>query len=301
MTARLPLAVIVLTFNEEANLDACLASVAPWAGELVVVDSGSTDRTLEIAGRYGATVVQHPFKTHASQWGWALANVPLRHAWVFGLDADQRVPPELHDELTQLFAGAQERLAGLDGLYVRRRQIFRGSWIRHGGYYPKYLLKLFRLPSVRLDEQDLMDHHFYVAGPTALLRHDILEDNQKEHDIAFWIAKHNRYAPLHAREELRRRREAAAWPLRAALFGSPDQRVIWLKSRWYRLPLYLRPFLYFFVRYVLQLGFLDGKQGFIFHFLQAFWYRLLVDIHLDDLLRMEQAELEAFPAQASQH
>lgn len=290
MCALLPITVIVLTFNEEANLDRCLASIAGWAGELVVVDSGSTDRTLEIAGRYGATIMCHPFETHARQWAWIFTSTPLRYEWVLGLDADQRVTSELHDEIAQLFGGTQDRLAGIDGLYVKRRQIFRGSWIRHGGYYPKYLLKLFRPAAVHLDERDLMDHHFYVAGKTALLRHDILEDNQKEYDIAFWIAKHNRYAPLHAREEMIRRHEAAAWPLRAALFGSPDQRVIWLKSRWYGMPLYLRPFLYFFVRYVLQFGFLDGKQGFIFHFLQAFWYRLLVDIHLDDLLRYDSSE-----------
>lgn len=289
MSAPIPLTVLVLTLNEEPNLDACLASVAAWAAELIVVDSGSTDATLAIARRHGAAIVAHPFETHARQWAWALANAPYSHPWVLGLDADQRVTPALRAELVRLFAHEPERLAGLHGLYVRRRQIFRGRWIRHGGYYPKYLLKLFRPAAARLDEHDLMDHHFYVAGPTALLPADLIEDNRKEHDIAFWIAKHNRYAALHAREELLRRRAAGSWPLRAALFGSPDQRVIWLKSRWYKLPLYVRPFLYFFVRYVLQLGVLDGKEGFIFHFLQAFWYRLLVDIHLDDLLRSERA------------
>jgi glycosyltransferase involved in cell wall biosynthesis len=285
MMMPLPLAVVVLTFNEEVNIEDCLRSVAGWVGAIFVVDSGSADATLVIAERYGATVAHHPFETHTRQWRWALSTLPLRYPWILGLDADQRVTPELRDELMQLWGGAQERLAGIDGLYVKRRQIFRGSWIRHGGYYPKYLLKCFRPEAVRLDERDLMDHHFYVTGATALLNNDIIEDNRKEHDISFWIAKHNRYAQLHAYEELSRRQEANAWPLRAALLGAPDQRVIWLKSCWYRLPLYFRPFLYFFVRYLFQRGFLDGKQGFVFHFLQAFWYRLLVDIHLDDLLR----------------
>lgn len=284
MSQPLPISVIVLTFNEQTNLDDCLRSVAGWAGQLVVVDSGSSDGTLAIARRYGATVLHHPFSSHARQWAWALANAPRTHPWVFGLDADQRITPELRDELARRFA-RPETLAGLAGFYIKRRQIFRGRWIRHGGYYPKYLLKLFRLDAVRLDQHDLMDHHFYVEGRSALLKNDLIEDNQKEHDIAFWIAKHNRYAQLHAQEELERRIGGGGWPLRAALLGSPDQRVIWLKQRWYRLPLYLRPFVYFFYRYLGQLGFLDGKQGFIFHFLQAFWYRLLVDIHLDDLLR----------------
>jgi glycosyltransferase involved in cell wall biosynthesis len=281
----LPISIIILTYNEEQNIADCLLNLAGWAGEVFVVDSGSTDGTLGIVEEFGAAIIHHPFETHARQWAWALANVPYTNAWIFGLDADQRVTPELRDELAQLFGECQAQLAGIDGLYVKRRQIFRGSWIRHGGYYPKYLLKLFRPGAVQIDERDLIDHHFYVAGRTARLQHDIVEDNRKERDIAFWIAKHNRYATLHAREEQLRRRDSQAWPIRAALFGSPDQRVIWLKSCWYRLPLYIRPFIYFFYRYVLRLGFLDGKQGFIFHFLQGFWYRLLVDIHLDELMR----------------
>jgi hypothetical protein len=201
---------------------------------------------------------------------------------VLALDADQRVTPELRQELTELFTHGAERLDGVDGLYLNRRQIFRGRRIRHGAYYPKYLLKLFRRDKVRIDEQDLMDHHFYVAGRTRRLRHDIVEDNRKEADIAFWIEKHNGYARLQAREEASR----LGWQsLTPKLFGSPDERTAWLKRAWGFLPLYARPILYFTYRYFLRLGFLDGKEGFVFHFLQAFWYRLLVDIHLDELRR----------------
>jgi hypothetical protein len=129
-----------------------------------------------------------------------------------------------------------------------------------------------------------MDHHFYVPGKVRKLRFDIVEDNQKEIDISTWIEKHNRYARLHAKEEFLRRREMHAWPIQPQLFGSPDQVVVWLKVRWYHIPLYFRPFLYFLYRYIVRLGFLDGKQGFIFHFFQGCWYRLLIDIHLDELL-----------------
>jgi hypothetical protein len=149
------------------------------------------------------------------------------------------------------------------------------------------LLKLFRKDSVYFDAYDLLDHHFYVRGEVARLKHDLVEDNKNEWNIEFWIDKHNRYAARHAREELARRTGHAAWPQNPSLYGSPDQRVMWLKQRWYQLPLYVRPVLYFTYRYVFRRGFLDGKQGFIFHFLQGFWYRLLVDVHLDEMLQPE--------------
>jgi len=277
-----PLVVVVLTQNEEANLPACLESLRGLDCPVFVVDSGSTDRTVEIAQALGATVVHHPFETHSRQWAWALSNLPGPPAWVLGLDADQRLSPELRDELVQLFADEPRRLRQTDGFYVRRRQIFRGRWIRHGGYYSKYLLKLFRPERVRLDEHDLVDHHFYVPGRVDRLRGDLIEENRKEEDIAFWILKHARYATLHAREELSRHGGAAV-PLVPSLVGNPDQRVLWRKRAWYRLPLYWRSVLYFGYRYLLRLGFLDGREGFIFHFFQAFWYRLLVDVKLDDL------------------
>jgi glycosyltransferase involved in cell wall biosynthesis len=277
----MPFSAIILTFNEERNLPRCLKQLAGVCPEIFVVDSGSTDGTLEIASRY-AKVVHHPFETHAKQWRWALANLPLSHPWVLALDADQELTPELRAELEALFApGAPPPDA--EGIYINRRQIYRGRWIKHGGYYPKYLLKLFRLDKVQFDPDDLVDHHFYVPGKTLKLRHDMLESNVKENQISFWIEKHNRYATLLAREELVRRGVDKSGPLRPSLFGNPDQRTLWMKRLWYRGPTYIRPFLYFFHRYFLRMGFLDGKEGFIFHFMQAFWFRLLVDINLEEL------------------
>jgi len=299
-TARAPLSIVVLTHNEERNLEVCLESVAGWAGEMFVVDSGSTDSTPAVAKRYGAAVFSHPFIDHRSQWSWAMENLPLSHDWVFGLDADQRVTPELRGELLALFSRPAS-LEGLDGLYVCRRQVFRGQWIRHGGYYPKYLLKLFRRDRVYFDPRDLVDHHFFVRGATFALGGDIVEDNQKERDIAFWIEKHNRYAVLHAREEMLRGNDPDAWPLRPSLFGGPDQRVMWLKRRWYGMPLYIRPILYFVYRFLIRRGFLDGRQGFVFHVLHGFWYRLLIDIHLDDMLRESEVSQAGIHGSALRH
>lgn len=282
--ARTPVTVIVLTLNEERNLPACLESVAGWADEIFVVDSGSTDRTSEIAKRYGAAPVTHTFESHARQWQWALTNLPLATPWILALDADQSLTPELRDEITAALAQWAGDAAPV-GAYLNRRQIFRGRWIRHGGYYPKYLLKLFRRDAVRLDEGDLVDHHFTVDGPTALLNGDLIEDNRNESEIAVWIAKHNRYAVLQAREEHARWDAQASGLDDARFFGTPDQRIRWQKNLWNRLPLFVRPLAYFLYRYVFRLGVLDGKQGFIFHFFQAFWYRLLVDINRDELRR----------------
>jgi glycosyltransferase involved in cell wall biosynthesis len=276
----LNVSLVVLTFNEEINLEGCLQSAEGVCHETFVVDSGSTDKTLEIARRYGR-VEQHPFETHARQWKWAIENLPLSSDWVLALDADQRLTPELKAELEHLFSRGTIP-DDVDGLYVNRRQIFKGRWIRHGGYYPKYLLKLFRVSKVQLDQADLVDHHFYVPGRTLKLRHDLVEENQKENTISFWIQKHNHYAQLLAREELERRNTARRF-IRPFPFGSPDQRVLWRKNLWCRGPIYIRPWLYFVYRYFLRLGFMDGKQGFVFHFLQAFWFRLLVDINIEEL------------------
>ena len=281
----MPLAAVILTFNEERNLDECLGSLAGWVSELHVVDSGSTDQTLAIAARHGARVTPHPFETHAKQWQWALLALPLEADWVLALDADQHVTPELAAEIGRLVTSNDPAIAGG---YVKRRQVFRGRWIRHGGYYPKYLLKLFRRSAVWMDEGDLVDHHFHVRGNTVLLDHDIVEDNRNEASIEAWTAKHNRYAVLQAKEQLARA-AAGTNGTRAAPFGTPDERVLWLKQVWNGLPLYWRPALYFVYRYVLRLGFLDGREGFVFHVLQAYWYRLLVDINVDELRRKASA------------
>ena len=282
---RVPLAAVILTLNEERNLDECLGSLAGWVSELHVVDSGSTDQTLAIAARHGARVTPHPFETHAKQWQWALLALPLEADWVLALDADQHVTPELAAEIGRLVTSNDPAIAGG---YVKRRQVFRGRWIRHGGYYPKYLLKLFRRSAVWMDEGDLVDHHFHVRGNTVLLDHDIVEDNRNEASIEAWTAKHNRYAVLQAKEQLARA-AAGRNGTRAAPFGTPDERVLWLKQVWNGLPLYWRPALYFVYRYVLRLGFLDGREGFVFHVLQAYWYRLLVDINVDELRRKASA------------
>ncbi len=247
-----------------------------------MVDSGSIDDTVPVATRLGAKVVTHSFSTHSRQWQWALQNLPLETDWILALDADQSLTEELRFWLACFFQDdtKADRLAGV---YFPRRQIFRGKWIKRGGYYPVWLLKLFRKSEVHIDETETVDHHFFVTGDTTKAQGDLIEDNRRENDIGFWIQKHETYARGVAKEEFRRSSTGSTSTVRGNWLGNPDQRTAAAKRLWTHLPLYIRPFLYFMYRYFLRLGILDGKQGFIFHFLQAFWFRLLVDIHLDDM------------------
>lgn len=272
------LTAIVLTFNEEANLGRCLAGLAGWVPRIVVVDSGSTDGTQVIARARGAEVVVHRFETYARQWMWALDTLDIDGEWVLGLDADQTVTETLRDDIVARLA---DGAPGMDGFYILRRYVFRGRMLRHGGQYPKYLLKLFRRKAVVVDTGELLDHHFYVRGGTARLSGELVEENRKEGDLAFWIAKQARHAALRAQEELAWR-EGRTWPLRPALFGTPDQRVLWLRRVWLRCPLYVRPFALFLYRYVLQRGFLDGPQGLVFHLGMGLWFPLLVDFAIGE-------------------
>lgn len=284
----LPVSVVIMTFNEEVNLQACLESVAGYAREICIVDSFSTDRTLEIARRFTDKIYQHAYEGAPQQWKWALDSVPLQHQWLFAVDADFRVTPELWRAIADAISRGG---LDIDGYYVRHKQIFRGRFIKHGTIYPRYWLRLFKRDRVMIDPNDLVDQHFHVPGKVARLEYDVVEDNAKERRMRFWIEKQLKFADWQAEEELRRSRQEKQAVLQPALFGHPDQRTLWLKRRWFALPLYIRSFVYFFYRYFLRLGFLDGKEGFLYHFSQALLYRLLVDIRLEEL-RAEAKTLE---------
>jgi glycosyltransferase involved in cell wall biosynthesis len=282
----IPLSVLVTTRNEEANVERCLRSVHGLADQVFVLDSESTDGTVEIARRYAEVRTLAYDHSRIIPWifQWGLDNLPLRNDWVLILEADQAVKPELQGEIAALLSrpdGVQE-----DGFYIRRRQIFRGKPLRFGGYGSKVLLKLFRRSRSGLDPVE-QDTRVYVRGPVGRLRAPLEEHNLKEDSIQFYLQKHLRYAEAFAREEFERRRGGISWKTPPRLLGTPDERVLWMKSRYYRMPLYVRPFLYFFYRYFLLLGILDGRTGFVFHFLQAFWFRLIVDVRLEELLREE--------------
>ncbi len=302
---RLPVTVLVTTRDEEANIGRTLEAIHGRVDQVFVLDSESSDRTVEIAGAYADQVVDLAYEHgRIIPWifQWGLDHLPIRNDWVLILEADQAVTPELAAELARLFQDGPEAV-GPDGFYIRRKQVFRGKWIRWGGYGNKYLLKLFRRSKGQLDPLE-QDTRVYVAGTVAKLRAPLEEWNRKEDAILFYLGKHLRYAEAFAREELERRRRGTPFKAEPRLLGTPDQRVLWLKRLYYGAPLYWRPFGYFFYRYVLRLGILDGKQGFVFHFLQAFWFRLVVDVRLEELLGEAPAdavpEAEAAPPRTTE-
>ena len=280
----LPISVVILTHDEEVNIGGCLASVVGWAGQVFVVDSGSSDRTVEIASGLGATVVEHAFEGYSKQRDWALEHLPLAHDWVFTLDADERISPELIEELHNLFGGGAEApspvLDHVSGFYVKRKLIFMGRWIRRGGYYPIWLLRLYRRSHARWDGRSV-NEHVHVDGATARLQHDILHQDQRP--LTHWIAKHNGYATLEAGELQKAeapvsQAERGAQAESGSLWGSQADRKRWLRNKvWNRLPPVFRPFLYFTYRFVLLSGFLDGRAGLIYHVFQGLWYPLLID------------------------
>lgn len=274
---------IVLTFNEEQHLPRLLRSIASLNAPLYILDSGSTDNTLKIAADFGATVKYNAFENHPKQWDFALKNFDISTPWIIGLDSDQIVTPELLNLLTNF---RDESYVGINGIYFNRKNFFKGKWIKYGGYYPKYLLKMFRKDVGFSDTNENMDHRFVVPGKTAIWKNGhILEENLKENEISFWIAKHNRYSDLVADEEIERMQQLRSQTIKPNLFGDPYERMAYLKRMWWSMPRGLRPFLYFGYRLVFQLGILDGRTGILFHFLQGFWFRLIVDVKIKEKLK----------------
>jgi hypothetical protein len=220
----------------------------------------------------------------------ALTNFPIKSPWVICLDADQVVTPGLKKKLACF---TDNDYAGINGIYFNRKNFFKGRWIRHGGYYPFYLLKMFRYGVGFSDTNENMDHRFVVPGASITWKDGILlEENLKENKISFWIEKHNRYSDLVAREEVERMQLARSQTERPHFWGSPNERKAWFKRLWWRLPRYVRPMIYFAYRMIFQLGILDGRTGVIFHFLQGFWFRLIVDVKIDEILKGKKPQAD---------
>jgi len=279
------IAILILTHNEEKNIAKCMASLLPLTKKIFIVDSGSSDRTVEIARSYGAQVAHRAWNTYADQFNWGLDNFDFNAQWIMRMDADEELTAELVAELRSSLGAVP---VNVTGIYVRRRVYFMGRWIKHGGYYPTWLLRVFRNGAGRCEALWMDEHIILSNGDAIKLNADIIDKNNK--DLTFWTDKHNKYSSREVLDVINKlSRDEGSKRIEASLAGSQAQTRRWVKDNIYaRTPLFVRPFLYFVYRYFLRLGFLDGKEGLIFHFLQGFWYRFLVDAKLFEHRRISK-------------
>jgi glycosyltransferase involved in cell wall biosynthesis len=265
------LAVIILTYNEELNLTQALESVTGWSDEVFILDSMSKDRTIDIASKYNCFIAQHAFENYSTQRNYALNHLPINSEWILFMDADEWLPEILKMEITKLVASSPEE----NGFYLSWRLIWMGRWIKRG-YYPTWILRLVRNGKAYCEDRSV-NEHLIVEGKTGKLHNDFIHEDKK--GVSEWIVKHNNYATREALELFNLRSEEGYQEIDAALFGTQAQRKRWLRYKiWNNLPPLIRPCIYFFYRYILAGGFLDGRQAFIYHFLQALWFPMLIDI-----------------------
>lgn len=267
-------AIVILTFNEDIHLSRCLESIRPFADMVYVIDSYSSDATIAIAQAAGATVLQHKFKNQADQFQWAMDNIGTDADWILRLDADEIIEPDLAERIrTELPLLADD----VTGVTFDRKHIFLGRWVRHGGRYPLTMLRLFRRGHGHV-EQRWMDEHIVVDNGRVVHFNGGFADHNLN-DISYFIDKHNKYATREAVEVLNQR--YGLFALEATLTAASASRQAALKrvvkeKLFNRLPFTLSSLGYFLFRYIIQLGFLDGREGLVYHFLQGYWYRFLV-------------------------
>lgn len=265
--------VIILTHNEEKHIERCIRSLLLFTDKIFIVDSGSTDRTVAIAESLGAKVTHNPWVTYAVQFNFGIEHNPFKTSWLMRMDADEYVTPELADEIKHSITTLNNETTGV---YVKRRVMFMNQWIKRGGYYPIWLLRLWRREK-GICEELWMDEHIKLSeGQTVQFGNDIVDHNLN--NLTWWTQKHNNYAIREVIDLLDIKYNfTEADRVIPKLFGTQDQRKRFLKLKYASLPLFTRPFAYFLYRYFVKLGFLDGTKGLIWHFLQGLWYRFLVD------------------------
>ena len=279
--------VVILTYNEEKNIGACLESLLFLNKEIYIVDSGSTDKTLEICQNYTSNIFDHPFENYGAQRNWALTHLPITSNWILNMDADHRATPELVKELISTFIKPID--AEINGYLVSRRTMFMGKWIKYGGHYPTYHAILFRRGFGQCEDK-LYDQHFKVTGKTLLMQSDMIDIITDS--LTTFIARHNHWATLEAQyhfEELSKDSENQG-VVKAKFFGNPIERRRFIKKRYENFPLFVRPVIYYLIRYFIRLGFLDGTEGLIFHFLQGFWFRFLIDAKIYELRKAHKEQ-----------
>ncbi len=273
------LTVLILAMNEEKNIVRSVTSVKNIAKRIVVIDSGSIDNTVKLAKENGAEVIEHiPFVNPATQFNWALDNANIDTTWILRLDADEQVTPELAEEIETTLK--EHNSDDTNGFEVCCRIIFMGKWIKHGGTYPLIIPRLFRRGFGRI-EMRKMDEHTLIDGKVLRFKNDLIHHDFK--GLHEWISKHNKYSVLECQDYFDRIQENDE-QMQGKIVGAQRERKRFFKNGvYYNMPKFLRAWIYYIYRYYIRMGFLDGREGKIFCFLQAYWYRFLVDAKIYEI------------------
>ena len=264
------LTTIILTLNEEKNIAECINSVKDISKRIVVVDSFSTDKTVEIAKELGAEVIQNKFINQAQQFNYAIDVLTIDTKWIFRIDADERLTDKSSAELAELIEKNSDN--DVNGIVVRFEVSFLGKKLHHGGIYPLRILRVFKTGKAKMEAHSMDERISVTEGTTVNMKTDIEHKDYK--DLTAWIEKHNKYS---SREVIDyNAKNTAVSDYKHLNFRARVKRFIKFKI-YYKLPMGMRAHMYYIYRQYFRLGFLDGKEGKIFNFLQAYWYRFLVD------------------------
>lgn len=266
------LTAIVLTMNEEANLEACLRSVAGFCSRVVVVDSGSTDRTEEIARANGAEFLTHPFSYYAAQFNWGLDHAGVTTKWTLRLDADERFTPAVCARCESLMA--QHADDDVNGIVIESDFYFLGRLIKHGGSKKRKIM-VFKTGIGRIEDRKRDAHTVLSAGRTAAISERFIHNDFK--DLYSYIARYNWYATRELDDYLAFRAG------RSEEVRTDPQLMRHRKKKfglYYRAPMFLRAWLWFVYQYYFRLGFLDGREGYLYCYFENYWYRFLVDARI---------------------
>jgi glycosyltransferase involved in cell wall biosynthesis len=286
---KISLTAIILTYNEEIHLERCLFSIKDICTDIVIVDSFSKDSTKLIAHQYKARFFENPFQNHAAQLNWAIENANINTEWVIRLDSDEY----LSEELARNISNLTTMNGNVHGIRVKRLMYFFDKPLKKGGMYPIWHLRIWKRGKA-ICEQRWMDERMVLIDDGYLenIEGDLIDHNLNK--ISWWTQKHNSYATREAIDILDKIYSFTNNVLeKPALFGTSEQRRRWMKMRYLKLPLFIRPFIFFVIRYFFQGGFLEGKRGFIWSILQCFWYRFLVDVKIFEAYKKSGKDKES--------
>lgn len=265
----LPITAVILTKNEEIHLKRLLLNINKVFNEIVIIDSFSLDKTEEIANEFNVKFIKNQFVNFSDQRNFAMRSSEVSNKWIFFIDADEIIDIDLINEFRFIFS--QEII--YDGFYINRKFIFMEKWIKYGGYYPIYLLRLVNKEKAICT--GIINEHLQIDGKTTKIKNGHLIDHNLN-NFQYWVNKHNNYSELESIEFFSKTITFNTSPL-SSQAGFKN----YIKIKIYNnIPLLIRPFIYFFYRYFLKLGFLDGYKGFIYHTCQGFIFWFFVDVKI---------------------